>query len=65
MDKPLALKTQEFQQNITKLINESGIPIQLIKYIIKDLYAEIDQLVENISKKEIDEYNQSQNKSEE
>ena len=59
MDKPIALRIQEFQQNISKVIGESGLSIFFIKYILKDLQAEIDTLSEQFAVDEINEYRRS------
>ena len=58
MDKPLALKIQEFQQNISKIISESDLPIYILNYQIKDLAEEIDRLTNEYINKEINDYNQ-------
>jgi len=60
MNKPMSLKIQEFQQNISNIIGESELPIFMIKYILKDLQSEIDRLTNDFAQKEINEYYQSQ-----
>lgn len=65
IDKPISLKIQEFQRNISNIIGESELPIYILKYLIKDLYAEIDIMSNEFAQKELSEYYQSQNKSEE
>lgn len=64
MDKPISLKVQEFQQNISNVIGESELPIFMVKYILKDLQAEIDRLTNDFAQKEIEEYYQSQESKE-
>lgn len=59
MDKPLSVKIQTFQKEISDIIAKSELPIYLLKYLIKDLYLEIDNLANDFSQKEILEYNQS------
>ena len=60
MDKPLALKIQEFQKAMTSVIEQSGLPIYILKYQIKDLLAEIEKLENDFAQKELQEYYQSQ-----
>lgn len=63
MDKPVSLKIQEFQQNISNVIGESGLPIFMIKYILKDLQVEIDELANQFAQQEISQYTESLNAS--
>ena len=65
MDKPLPLKIQEFQKEVSDAIAKSELPIYILKYLIKDLYSEIDAMSNEFAQKELSEYYQSQNKSEE
>ena len=60
MDKPLVLKIQEFQKAMTSVIEQSGLPIYILKYQIKDLLAEIEKLENDFAQKELQEYYQSQ-----
>lgn len=59
MNKPTTLLIEEFKQNISKLINESGLPAFVLEYIIKDLYSEISDLSVKIAQNEKTEYIQS------
>ena len=65
MDKPLSLRIQEFQKTITEVIGNSGLPIFMIKYILKDLQDEIERVANDYAQKEIDEYYESLKQSEE
>ena len=65
MDKPLPLKIQEFQKEVSDAIAKSELPIYILKYLIKDLYSEIEVMSNEIAQKEVNEYYQSQNESEE
>ena len=65
MDKPLPLKIQEFQKKISEVISTSELPIYILKYLIKDLYTEIEVMSSEYAQKEVDEYYKSQDKSEE
>ena len=59
MDKPISLRIQEFQKNISNIIGESELPIFMIKFLIKDLCVEIDNIANDFAQKEIAEYYQS------
>ena len=65
MDKPLPLKTQEFQQAIAKVIERSNLPVYILKYQIKDLLSEIEKLEQDFARQEINQYYQSQETKEE
>ena len=65
MDKPIPLKIQEFQREVSDAIAKAELPIYILKYLIKDLYSEIEIMSSEIAQKEVDEYYQSQNESEE
>lgn len=60
MDKPLPIKIQEFQQAISKIIEQSDLPIYILKYQIKDLLSEIEKLEQTFAQQEIDQYYKSQ-----
>lgn len=64
MNKPTSLKIQEFQKSILNIINNSELPLYLVKYIIKDLSIEIDNTFDDLAKKEINEYYKSLNEQE-
>ena len=55
MEKPLTLKIQEAEEKIVGILNESQLPAFVIKTILEKLYAQVEQ----IDKKEIDNYNES------
>ena len=65
MDKPLSLKIQEFQKNISDIISNSELPIYILKYQIKDLYDEISRLADDFAQRELAQYYQSQQQTEE
>lgn len=65
MDKPLPIKIQEFQQAISKAIEQSELPIYILKYQIKDLLAEIEKLEQDFAQQEINQYYQSQKQTNE
>ena len=61
MDKPITLRIQEFQQNLSQVIADSDLPVFIIKYIIKDLNTEIDNLATDFANQEIAAYYESLN----
>lgn len=46
IEKPLALKKEDLQNNLINLINNSGLPLFIVEYILKDLLQEIRTLNE-------------------
>ena len=52
MDKPITLQIEQFKQELIRLVNESGIPIFLLDYILKDLSNEINLLSNDQLKKD-------------
>lgn len=64
MDKPLPLKIQEFQKNVSQMIQQSELPIYILKYQIKDLLSEIEKVEQDFAQREISEYYQSQQNEE-
>ena len=47
MEKPITLQIEQFKQDLVHLVNESGIPVFLLDYILKDFYNEIHMLNRN------------------
>ena len=52
MNKPLSLKAEELKNEIINKINNIELPAYCIKIILENIYKEID----NIDKKEIEDY---------
>ena len=52
MDKPITVPIEQFKQELIRLVNESGIPIFLLDYILKDLSNEIHILSKDQLKKD-------------
>ena len=46
IEKPLILKKEDLQNNLTGLINNSGLPLFVVEYILKDLLQEVHLLNE-------------------
>ena len=47
MSKPLSVMMRETQTKLTDVINESGLPIDIIVYIVGDVYNLCKQTAEN------------------
>jgi len=52
MEKPITLQIEQFKQDLVHLVNESGIPVFLLDYILKDLSNEIHMLSKDQLKKD-------------
>lgn len=59
MDKPISLIRKETVIKITKVIEESGLPLLVLEPIIKDLYMQIQQAMVQQTITEEEEYNKS------
>lgn len=59
MDKPISLIRKETVIKITKVIEESGLPLLVLEPIIKDLYMQIQQAMVQQTVAEEEEYNKS------
>lgn len=46
IEKPLVFKKEDLQKGLTELINNSGLPLFIIEYILKDLIQEVHTLNE-------------------
>lgn len=54
--KPLGLIRRELQDNIVKDINESGVPLSLVAYILRDILEQVNATVIQQDNAEISEY---------
>ena len=59
MNKPANLIVEETRENITKVINESGLPPFLVEPILKDIYNQVTVL----KQKELEESKKSYEES--
>ena len=59
MDKPISLVRKETVVKLTKVIEESGLPLLVLEPIIKDLYMQIQQAMVQQTITEEEEYNKS------
>ncbi len=58
MNKPISILINEAKINITKAINESGLPPCLIQPIIKDVYEQVLQQCQQELQDDMAEYNE-------
>ena len=52
VDKPLIIAKEELCQKITQAMNESGIPLFIIEYILKDILNDIHNINQQILENE-------------
>ena len=64
MNKPANLIVEETRENITKVINESGLPPFLLEPLIKDIYNQISFLKQKELEKSKKDYQESLKKEE-
>lgn len=63
IEKPYALRKREFTESIAKAINESGISLDIISYMLKETINEIDKIIYQQEMAELQQYQQAnQNK---
>lgn len=63
IEKPYALRKREFTESIAKAINESGISLDIISYMLKETINEIDKIIYQQEMAELQQYQQTnQNK---
>lgn len=56
MQKRMNLAAQDCKNDMIKIINNSGLPITLIKYILQDLITEATAIEQNVIQEEIKDY---------
>ena len=56
------LEIRELTSKLVHVLNEYNIPIEVKKYIVKDIYTEIEKLANNIVAQEIQARNEQQKK---
>lgn len=59
MEKPITMVVNETRQTLIKTINESNLPPFIMEMMLKEIYAEVNQLNVNVSTREKEEYLQS------
>lgn len=55
--KPMTILKEEFIYNLTKLCNNSGLPLFVMEYILKDLYFEVKSLAKAQYESDLTKYN--------
>lgn len=61
VDKPLIIAKEELCQKITQAMNESGIPLFIIEYILKDILNDIHNINQQILENEKMNYGKNKN----
>lgn len=61
VDKPLIVAKEELCQKITQAMNESGIPLFIIEYILKDILNDIHNINQQILENEKMNYEKNKN----
>lgn len=59
-NKTLAVAMTELKEQIINSINESNMPLYLVKYVLKEIYDDVIQVADAQIEKEIDQYKASQ-----
>jgi len=44
MEKPITMKIEEAKENIVQVINDSNLPMWIVRDIIKDIYEQANRL---------------------
>jgi len=60
MDKPITVREKEFKEKLLELVNNSGLPLSLIEYILKDICGAVEQAHKQAEEKEWQEWTESQ-----
>ena len=50
------LKVDNFQTQLTGLINESNLPVSVVLYILKDCYIQVSELYDNTVKQQYQDF---------
>ena len=59
MEKPITMVVNETRESLIKTINESNLPPFIMEMMLKEIYAEVNQLNINVTIREKEEYLQS------
>lgn len=59
MNKPFSVANEEFKQELTNLINNSGLPFFVIELILQNYLNEVDSIAKNQYKNDKAQYEQS------
>lgn len=55
--KPTTLLKEDFLTNLVDLCNNSGLPLFIVEYILRDVYAEVKALAQKQYEADLMEYN--------
>ncbi len=58
LNKPITIVRAEFISDLTKLINESKLPLFIIEPILKDIYIEVKSVAQKQYEYDLANYNQ-------
>lgn len=64
MEKPITIKKMEFEQQLSEVVNQSGLPPFVLRPIIQEVLAQISQLEAQQLQNDISEYQKSLEESE-
>lgn len=59
MEKPITLIIDQTKNNLTKILNEAGLPPFILETILKDLYLETNNISKQIAERDKAEYEKS------
>ena len=59
MEKPLSILIREIKTNLSNVINDSGLPPDILVPIVKDLYLQLAEIAEDRYKRDLAQYNDS------
>lgn len=57
IQKPLTLRKEEYMQILTQATNDSGLPMFIIEYVLKELLLEVSSLAKEELKMSQEQYN--------
>ena len=60
MNKPLSVAKQDFEKSLESLVNESGLPALVLRYIFQDALTQLCELEKQQYEKDLEEYNSSE-----
>lgn len=61
MEKTVGMIIEETKQNLVNTINQSGLPLSVLKYIVGDIHREIVEADVQQTRKEFQQYKEAQN----
>lgn len=64
MDKPLTVRYMEFKQSLISLINNAGIPLFIVRYVLAEALEMVDKVSSNEIKRDLEEYGKAKEEEE-